>query len=435
MKRYFIVAWAAFLLCACSSLSAQNRGVKHLWGKSIGKAQNDRDFLIYDATCFDNKLFIVGKAESGTDLVPKRGENTYCYEKDDYTDAFLACYSLDGELLWSTYLPALEEGYYNAFASTVGYITDSNHIVVIGNTYQIQGNIERTKGIIPQCSGKLFILELDVTGGLVRQKTFNFSRNDDPAYKDRALPLIRRFVEQKNIANQSASLLGGIAIEKSIKTFSGGNRVYVYSFPVLSEWIGNRLEEGFAPIYFSSKSTYEACQMIHPNLWNFIKRYTENQADSLALSFIDVHDEYDTKNTNKSYFQKLHTGAIDLLATSGIYETWSITLSKHHTTTQYYAYPYGTNNQQHQFLFPGTIQNIHTINDKYLVQGIHCRNYDNGFFKKDGKPYAYSHNTEHLIPQTGGFYQNRNNSHTAVPYLILYDSATLFGTNVSEEDS
>ena len=121
MKRYFLAVWAAFLLCWGAVLSAQNISVHHQWGKAIGKAQTDRDFLIYDATCFDNKLFIVGKAESGTGFELKQGENTYFYAKDSTTDAFLACYSLDGELLWSTYLPALEEGYYNAFASTVEY--------------------------------------------------------------------------------------------------------------------------------------------------------------------------------------------------------------------------------------------------------------------------------------------------------------------------
>ncbi|MCM1042260.1 MAG: hypothetical protein NC396_07540, partial [Bacteroides sp.] len=61
------------------------------------------------------------------------------------------------------------------------------------------------------------------------------------------------------------------------------------------------------------------------------------------------------------------------------------------------------------------------------MQGIHCSNYYNGFFSKEGQPYAYSHDKSHPIPEdSNSFYQSRNYNHTTVPYLLLYDSATFF---------
>ncbi|MDE5575189.1 MAG: hypothetical protein K2I87_05700, partial [Bacteroidales bacterium] len=125
-----------------------------------------------------------------------------------------------------------------------------------------------------------------------------------------------------------------------------------------------------------------------------------------------------------------------------LFENWSITdntYDEHEEReeitlfqgqpTGTYVYPYIYASDYKQF-FPGTVQNIHTYKDKYIVQGIHCQNYSNGFFKtENGQNYAYSHDNTHPIPMSdSGFFQARNSRSTAVPYLLIYDSARLLET-------
>ena len=415
--------WAGIVLCGECSIQAQNISVQHLWGKSIGKAQTDRDFLIYDATCFDNKLFIVGKAESGTGFELKQGENTYFQAKDDYTDAFLACMSLDGETLWSTYLPALEEGYYNAFSTTSMSTPDSSILVVV-NVYAIQNNIEETKALIPACVGSISCFEFDLKGTLLYSNQF-FPVNIAKSYFP---PRLFKGIYQNDTKR---FYFQGISIDS--------NPDYTFSSRIWFRREDNLLtvaNTGFAQENYPN--SYNASYFVSSRLtegstvgfYNSISLLYDKQTEQRIWKC--TREPGGLQSTDSFFVEDIYCRGVDLIGIPPIQERWeSLTQSN----LNYYADPTVTRVYGNQSIFPGTVQNIHAYNGKFIVQGIHCRNYNNGFFKKDGEPYTYSHDTTHLIPKTGGFYQNRNNSHTAVPYLILYDSATLFGTNVSEEDS
>ncbi|MCM1531036.1 MAG: gliding motility-associated C-terminal domain-containing protein [Bacteroides sp.] len=438
-KIFGFVLAACLLLGFGFRLSAQTESVYRTWGKSIGKAQTDRDFLIYDATCSQTNpaIYIVGKAESGNNFELKRGENAYFHEKDEYTDAFLACYSLEGELQWSTYLPALDEGYYNAFASTVQY-TSEGHIIVVGNTYQIQDQLSDTKRLIPNQPGKLFIFEFDTDGKFLRSQdlssSFRLSRVGPLSIY--YPPRIIKIKEQLASEGSSQYTLGGFILCDFDASKQLGYPAHIYSFDVglNFNWTSNVAEYTFA-FPANPATRYFATYALSVGWFNIIV-YTQTSDHTSMVSLID----YTSQPENTGLYQTakeettIHTGSrgTNLLEMPPMVEQWKITDDEHHATFQYQGVPENTSigsifdASTLIHTFPGSVQNIHTYNGKVLVQGIHCKDYDNGFFKKDGKPYTYSHETEHLIPKQKGFYQNRNEHSTAVPYLLLYDSATVF---------
>lgn len=79
--------------------------------------------------------------------------------------------------------------------------------------------------------------------------------------------------------------------------------------------------------------------------------------------------------------------------------------------------------------FSGSVQNTRDILDFILVQGIHCKNYLNGYFMQDDTTYyAYSHDSAHLFPSTPGRLQKRNPDYTTVPFLMLYERSSFNNT-------
>ena len=413
--------------------------ISRTWGFALGTANNAYDFLIYDATCSQNEkpaLFIVGKAENSHNIQLKQDGNAYFHAKDDYTDAFLACMSLEGDLLWSTYLPALEEGYYNAFASAVEYTSDST-LIVVGNAYAILKDLDSTRNRIPNCPGKLFILELDVNGNLLNQKTLETkfeAINLSP-------PLIKKIVDKANEPT-GQHLLEGFGGGFFTTQDSDEPAKYVYSYPflyLLSTW--EKEDPLNRPFLWNANEfyfhRYLSFYMSASNYWNCIGRCLFDEEEDPFLHFQSVHMETEDLIPTKSdsfadTTYHLSGRGIDLFQPSGISEAWHSSSSHN----EHHAYPTGTYNRTGLAIYPGTVQNVHAYNGMFLVQGIHCRDYDNGFFRKDGAPYAYSHDTTHLIPRPEhGFYQKRDTVSTAVPYLLLYDSAGFFGTIAVNENN
>ncbi|MCM1042037.1 MAG: hypothetical protein NC396_06380, partial [Bacteroides sp.] len=453
------IFWFTLAACLLSGfgfrLSAQTESVYRAWGKSIGKAQTDRDFLIYDAVCFDNKLFIVGKAEINTNFELKQGENAFFFGKHPFSDAFLACYSLGGELQWSTYLPTLEGGYYNAFATTVK-CTEDHTLIVVGNAYQIQENDDyqvpgdNTKNLIPQCIGKVFLFEFDLDGGLLHEETLSVERypqNPIAQYP----PKINLLVElvqlnpdqpqptEGNPEKMSFTAYGTVLGAYSHEDYEDTVRHYIYSYPFRGTFYPYAENAAITPSYWnilSSKPYQSSPLLLSYTEWLIL---TKDPADEhLPLEPSIFNPNLVNKNTGKTSTSiSLPAKGIDRYSPSQAIEYWNLQISGgHHDNREFYASPEFTKNSSNGVkLFPGTIQNIHTFDGKYLIQGVHCRNYSNGVFKNAGEDYAYSHETEHMIPKQNGFYQSRNEYSTAVPYLLLYDSATFFGTIASNEDS
>ncbi|MCM1531333.1 MAG: gliding motility-associated C-terminal domain-containing protein [Bacteroides sp.] len=426
-----------------SLLSAQTESVYRAWGKSIGKAQTDRDFLIYDATCFDNKLFIVGKAGTGTGFELKRGENSYFYEKDGYTDAFLACYSLEGELQWSTYLPALEEGYYNAFATTVK-CTERHTLMVIGNAYQIWKNVEETKTLIPRRNGKTFFFEFDLQGLPLHQGMLSYEGypQNPIAYYPPKIDLLLEFIRlnpdlpqttEENPENVSFAAYGTVLGYYTHEEYEDTVRHYIYSYPFQGIFLHYASDAAITPSYWNilSNKPYQSS----PRLLSFTEwlLLTKDPADNyLPLEPSIFNSSLVNKNTEKASTSIiLPAQGVDKVSLSQIIEEWMLVVTSSADQAEgyeWYAVPQITKNDISGItIFPGTVQKVHAFNGKYLIQGVHCRNYSNGVFKNAGEDYAYSHDDTHPIPTpAGGLYQARNNAYTAVPYLLLYDSATFF---------
>ena len=413
------------------------------WGSVLGRSNNAYGFLIYDATCSQSNpaLFIVGKDENSS-LEIKRNGIAYYQNKDEYTDAFLACMSLDGELLWSTYLPALESGYYNAFATTVEDTPDST-ILVVGNAYQLQGNLENTKELIPQCPGKLFTFEFDIDGKLLTSKVLSVLYNVGGAH----LPLyIPRIVKSKSYAKSEPTIgidrtFGGFALCKLIETPNDGDiSTFYYSCPFTADFVQSQ-DNLVVPFYFipSDKTRYRATYALSPYVFTYVN-FDQYSNNSISLTSSIFSPSVGKKTEKSEYPIYLVSRGIDLLSYSSVFEQWEIITTEidgnrdHNFVLQ--GNPIGTyvenslvNSSPHKQIFPGTVQNIHTYKDKYIVQGIHCQYYNNGFFKD----FFYSHDSQHTIPESEkGFYQSRNSRFTAVPYLLIYDSATLFNTQYPE---
>ena len=432
IKKIALIALLACLLTGLDGwLYAQKKYVYRNWGKVIGKAQTDRDFLIYDATCVNNKLFIVGKAENGTDFDLKPGENTYFHAKDDYTDAFLACMSLDGEMLWSTYLPTLERGYYNAFATTVEFTyTQDNTIAVIGNTYEIQGDLENTQSLIPKCPGKIFIFEFDTIGQLIRSKTFSFRWFLGEQTDTLSIPYPPRIIKSKRFRNTNYEI-GGFVLSNYTEQASGHllqHFHYSIGFNTDFSWQSDIIEY---VVPRTDPTINTVCSAAYP-LTISSRNYISQRYNGQFWMYND-YSNTPQKSTKEIVFFPLHSRGINLLTVSCFSEGWHFDYGVADGITGKPTYSYldalTTTYYHGTYTFFGTIQNIiHSNQGKYIAQGIHCRNYANGFFKNDdGQHYAYSHDTisPGLLPEANGFYQKRHNTYTAVPYLLIYDSSTI----------
>ncbi|MDE5574643.1 MAG: hypothetical protein K2I87_02895, partial [Bacteroidales bacterium] len=447
--RTLIGLWAGIVLYGVCSAQAQNINVQHLWGKSIGKAQNDRDFLIYDAVFqpyYRDSLpmiYIGGKAESGTGFELKQGENTYFHAKDDYTDAFISCLSTEGELLWSTYLPALEDGYYNAFATIVRAIGigSENYLLVMVNSYAIQGSIEKTKSLIPACQGKLNCYVFSLDGKLLNSKSFSskpyssFSPNPD------YLPLLHKMT--KSIEG----ILGTTFYFSGITYFNTYNDTAFVHSMASSVWLDLNdnffnhdvkwfFQNGYATDYNAS-----ALASILPMPQTIPQTFPFGCYNAFSLLRTPSTGERAWKCTREPGGLRTEDKfSEEILYSSGqggysdpvFRERWKSVMQE---KLQYYADPintyihwedemgfgWGGDTIHNYSILPGTVQNMDFCKGGYLVQGVHCINYNNGFFKKDGKPYAYSHDTLHKIPHLRGFYQERNKAYATVPYLLVYD--------------
>ncbi|MDE6694959.1 MAG: hypothetical protein K2J57_03915, partial [Bacteroidales bacterium] len=435
MKRYFGVAWVAIFLCLASSLSAQNVNVRRIWGKTIGKAHTDRDFLIYDAFCnrlyVDSfpKIYIVGKAESGTDLELKQGKNTYFHAKDSTTDAFISCLSPEGELLWSTYLPALEEGYYNAFASLITLNGADHTLLVVVNSYALQGSIEKTKSLIPACQGHLNCFVFSFDGKLLSLKSFT-PENHNFRY-------IPRLCKGGKYLDDSTSFyFSGISYSNK---YNGSTFVFSISSSVSLDLKNGTLshmdiqfaQNDYSTIYHASthvslKSASNKYPLGYYNTFSLLRSHSQSSIGEWKCTREPGGLQYGDRFSEEILYSPGFEGVDQPI----FRERWQ---SVTQTNLQYYANPIDTyidweewGDAIHKYsIFPGTVQNIEHCKRGYLVQGIHCLDYDNGFFKKDGNPYTYSHDTLHKIPRGRGFYQERNKDYKASPYLLIYEGQDL----------
>lgn len=79
LRKIFFCLLVAFAMSGLVRTEARNDTVSREWGRILGTAHTDRDFLIYDATCSQGEhpaIYIVGKAEAGSGFELKQGENT-----------------------------------------------------------------------------------------------------------------------------------------------------------------------------------------------------------------------------------------------------------------------------------------------------------------------------------------------------------------------
>lgn len=148
--------------------------VSQAWGIVFGNADTTNDFLIYDACRPDadsSLIFIVGRSTKIEAFEQKQGsKDTYFHTKDSFTDAFLACFSIRGELLWTTYLPSPDSNHLNGFASCVRAFGDT--IAVVVNSYNIENDPKLTRQKIPLGKGNLCIFEFNIDGTFLRSQTF-----------------------------------------------------------------------------------------------------------------------------------------------------------------------------------------------------------------------------------------------------------------------
>ena len=380
-------------------------------------------------------IYIVGKAESGTDLELKQGENTYFHAKDSTTDAFISCISTEGEILWSSYLPALEKGYYNAFASQI--INNANNtLIVVVNSYALQGSIEKTKSLIPACQGKLNCFVFSFDGKLLDSKSFTSKPTVSFFPNPNYLPRLTKAV--KSFEDSTTLYFSGITY---FNTHNGATFVLSMASSVwldLNSNVFNHDVKWFSQLDYttdynaSSHVSLEALPRKFP--WGYYNTFsllrTHSHSSASGKIWKCTREPGGLQSEDKFSEEILYSPGFEGIDHPIFRERWQ---SVTQTNLQYYANPINTyinweewGDAIHKyFIFPGTVQNIEHCKRGYLVQGIHCLDYNNGFFKKDGNPYTYSHDTLHKIPHGRGFYQERNKDYKTSPYLLIYESQDL----------
>ncbi|MCM1170423.1 MAG: hypothetical protein NC324_10865, partial [Bacteroides sp.] len=423
MRRFFLIGITA-CLCMFSLLSAQTESVYQVWGQVFGTADTTDDFLIYDATipdCDTTCIYIVGLSRNGNAFPLKERKGTFFYEKDSTTDAFFACFSIYGQLLWSTYLPPAQNGYINGFASCVRSVSDST-IIVVCNDYEYQSvnmPLEDFRKTIPVAGGKLHLMEFHKKGTLLREKTFI---TNSSAILPRIFDIYLTQTDTIAPLKMAGHHLVSYSVSTSDFSISDGCQ---YSLSL--DWKEDKI---FTPTFRSNtvgSAVYSAAyyHSYSPVTVNYVHFGDMNQ--SFAISEKVGEGVMNVGYYHQNYYiiapQKTLAPAAEYDFQSHFAEAWEIHNEYMESGFQYYASPtytfwvgewwnYGRSHS-------GTVQNTQKFNDHYIVQGVHCKNYQNGFFREGDDFYAYSHNDSIFFK-----YENKRNPlYTAVPYLYIYDKA------------
>lgn len=456
MKKLFLFRFLFTCLCLANAMRiyAQDTAlcVPQVWGIVFGKAETTNDFLIYDACIpeFDSSLiFVVGKSQNADAFGMKRSEDSYFHEKDERTDAFLACFSTRGQLLWNTYLPAPDSNYLNAFASCVKAF--ENTILVAVNSYRINISPDQTRQNFPLAKGNLCLFEFSQSGNLVRSATFTLGVNNtstgvisDFTYLPRIFGIDK--------TSDSTFLLTGHGLSTPGRGGFHGMSSFC-SFPLRADWQTSQLVSlsrnsssgygtGAVEYWLSPNSIFSA---------SFVRSVDPRPVMFCGLSSFSSSRLY--KTGSESAGPQIQAIAPDPfpIATFSFpqghnrqqrplfVEHWNSYARYRSGKDYFYMRPISTMRYDGMddgmytgaYAFSGSVQNTCDIDDYILVEGIHCQNYQSEFFKSNESTYRpYSHDTVNPIPTSPGRFQTRKSGYTAVPFLLLYNQ-DLF----SKEDS
>ena len=424
------IAFIGLLVCLLAgwgfNLYAQNEHVYRMWGTVFGKADTPDDFLIYDATIPDfdtTRIYIAGLARNGNAFPLQEKKETFFYKKDSTTDAFLACFSIYGELLWSTWLPPAQIGYINGFASCVRSVSDTT-IIVVCNDYEYQADtipLEDFQKKIPIAGGKLHLLEFHKDGKLLREKAFTTTPSVIP-------PRIFDIFLSETDTNTPLKLAGHYLYSHSVTppSFSISDGGW-YSLSL--DWTEQTIHTPTLRSSNAGSANYSAAYYLRSStvLVNYIHFGNMNQ--SFAISQNVGQGELNVGFYGRGYIiapQKILAPAARYDLQSHFAESWKIHNEDTGDGFQYYASPsYNFWNIDFSQIghnpssLSGTVQNTQKVKEHYIVQGVHCKDYQNGFFRKGDNLYAYSHN-ESVFPD---FENERNPQYTAAPFMYIYDKA------------
>ena len=439
-KTFFTGLWLCLLAGIGSNLFAQTEDIHRAWATVFGKADTTDDFLIYDATIPDfdtTRIYIVGLARNGNAFPVKAEPGNFFYAKDSSTDAFLACFSTYGNLLWSTWLPPAQDGYINGFASCVRSVFDSN-IIVVCNDYDYRSAdmpLEDFRKTIPIAQGQLHLLEFHKDGRFLREKAFTTRPSIIP-------PRIFDIIVQ-DIYTEAYSLplklAGHHLFTKSLPaSFSiSDGCLYSLSLPWSEDTLTTpqfRSDDAGSSVY---SSAYYIRRAVLVNYIHFSSSYDFANSEPVGKGKLNV-GYYDGSLFNLGMDAQI---TLSLAPRYDLFpdfvEEWDVHNEDTGGGFQYYASPSssngfftGTSHTIGLSLFSGTVQNTKKLNNRYIVQGIHCKDYQNGFFRKGNELYAYSHNETDVLADYG----ERNPDYTTVPFLYLYDES-FEGTSILYPDS
>lgn len=421
--------------------------VSQAWGIAFGSADTTDDFLIYDACIpkFDSSLIlVVGKSQKADAFELKRGKDSYFYRKDNHTDAFLACFSIRGEFLWSTYLPAPDSNHLNGFASCVSAFDSS--FIVVANAYLITDSIERTRALLPVAQGDLCLFEFSRTGSLIRTATFSPRQENASTSRSYDYPYCPRiFSIEKN--NGETFLLSGHCLMVPGRNSSHGAG-FSCRFPLPADW--NTTQLSMAERSYSQYSNLVE-YWLNPNIWfvaSFVHSvdlkphlYSNLSSDPSSAPSNSNMKTSPERNSTASKAPAPFAGfsfpqGHNLQSKPLFVEYWRVYahFNRRNNTDYFYASPISTLRQEGKNgnmykgakAFSGSVTNTCKMQDLILVQGLHCQNYLNGFFREnDSTAYPYSHDSAHLFPTTPSRLQTRNPNYTAVPFLMLYNNNLL----------
>lgn len=456
MKRFFRfnLLFSCLLLFMATKTQAQEDSTLYIpqaWGVVFGTADTTDDFLIYDACIpqFDPSLIlIVGKSQKADAFVTKQTDKAYFYEKDDYTDAFLACFSTRGQYLWSTYLPAPDSNHFLDFASCVRGFDSS--FIVIANAYRVNGSTEQTRQTLPRAKGELCLFEFSRNGALTRTAAFTVGmQNNLTGTISSYTYLPRIFSIEKN--NDSTFLLTGHVLTTAGR---GGFHGIGSScaFQLRADWQTNQLvsaplntnlgaySSGHAEYWLSSSSVFYT---------TFARSVDPRPYMICHLSSMTSETPPDTDQPEGPQTADVAPDPFPIAAFSFpqghnrqqrplFVEHWKSYARYRRGVDYFYGNPIATTRYDGRdggsytgaYAFSGSVQNTLDVPDYILVQGIHLQNYQSEFFKSTETTYRpYSHDSAKFFPTTPGKFQTRNPGHTAVPFLLLYQPDTFFSSD------
>lgn len=453
MKRFFRfnLLFSCLLLFMATKTPAQEDSTLYIpqaWGLVFGTADTTDDFLIYDACIpqFDSGLIlIVGKSQKADAFATKQTDKAYFYEKDDDTDAFLACFSTRGQYLWSTYLPAPDKNHLLGFASCVRGFDSS--FIVIANAYRIDISTEFTRASIPEAEGNFRFFEFSPDGSLLRSATFTPRQYNTQMESGRNFPYVPRILSINKSDDTTYSISGHCLMARGQYSVHGAG--FFCSFSFHSNWKERQLntnDRGYSEYsnqveYWLNPSEAFNTSFLHSvDLYPHIYFSCGTPGSSRPLSNAPTQNAAKDNDTVLPFNAYTFPLGHNLQHSPLFMEQWLLDGRFWKGNDYFYGSPLLTrrrsvNGYDSTGIFSGSVQNTRTIQDYIVVQGIHCKDYFNGFlWHKDTTPCRYSHDTNRMPPSTPGRLQTRNPSYTAVPFLLLYKQNLLGGDAVPKPE-